>query len=134
MFTLLILVYFTVRVTVERTFLKTSPDFFSDNVAIVSYGTSLKADTIIAGWYRVIYKGKRAYLHESAARSFKGISIARLSKVTGKEEDAISLAAKGFEESNVTGVKGYNLKDVKYLEKFKVSLDDIKRFKEQGEL
>lgn len=131
-----ILLSFVIEIQVYKAPIKKEPDFFSENIKVVSYGEKLNADTLQGTWYRVKYQGETGYIHKSAVRRFRKINVSGVLSKTKEQpnEDAISLAAKGFINDNKNKNSGYDFKDVEYLNKFNLQDEDIKRFKEGGGL
>jgi len=135
MLEMLFLCSFVIKVQVYKAPIKSQPDFFSSNITVTSLGQKLNADTIIAGWYRVKYNGKIGYIHNSAARRFNPHQIKiQIKKREGKNDDAISLAAKGFIEDSAKSTSSYDFQGVKYLERFNVNTKDIRDFRKGGGL
>ncbi len=134
MLEMLFLCSFVIKVQVYKAPIKYQPDFFSSNIAVISLGEKLNADTLIGGWYRVKYEGKIGYIHNSAARRFKGFNLLQIKKGEGKDDDAISLAAKGFTEENAKSTSSYDFRGVEYLERFNVNTKEIRDFRKGGGL
>lgn len=129
-----VLFSFTVIVQIEKAPLKKQPDFLSENAGFVKFGGKLEAMAVVNDWYRILYKNKTYFIHSSAVEKKKvKLQMGKFLK-KGHEEEVVSLAAKGFSENDIKRGSGYNSNAIKYIEKFKVGIKELKKFKEEGDL
>ncbi len=125
-----LLLGFKVVVQVERAPLKATPDFFSETISVVRYGNTLIAEKKQDGWFMVRYKGDTAFIHSSCVHK-KALHL-KLGNVHTSNSNSIALAAKGFTEQDILSVKGINRQDLKYLDSFKISENQLRKFKQEG--
>ncbi len=132
---LLLLFSFTIIIQVEKAPLKKEPDFLSETIGFIKFGEKLEAIASVNDWYRVSYKGETYFIHSSAVEKRKlKLEVGKFLKKEQSGEDVVSLAAKGFSENDIKKGSGYNSEAIKYVEKFKIEVKQLKKFKKEGNL
>ena len=126
-------------VQVRNCKVRATPSQLGKVVATVEYGSKVTAGELKNGWYPVTTaSGVKGYLHESALSTKKIVMKAGTGDAnTGVSSDEVALAGKGFNEQVEAKVKAEGKLDYTWVDKmatFKVTEDQIKNFRAQGNL
>ncbi len=126
-------------VQVRNCKVRATPSQLGKVVATVEYGSKVTAGELQNGWYPVTTaNGVKGYLHESAlSKKALVMKAGTNDAATGVSSDEVALAGKGFNEQVEAELKADGKLDYTWVDKmaaFKVSEDQIRNFRAQGNL